>query len=71
MEKKQLKETKRPTSTFRRSTFPNQGSSSSNTKVPSKGNLPTSSSISKGEEKKFSGDVMKRRCFKCQGVGHL
>ena len=39
--------------------------------MPSKGNLPTSSSVSKGDEKIFLGDVMKRRCFKCQGVGHL
>ena len=39
--------------------------------MPIQGNLSTSSSNSNIDEKKFSGNATKRRCFKCQGIGHL
>ena len=71
VEKQQLKESKKLTPTLRRPNFANQGSSSSNTKTSIKGNLSTSSSNSKVDEKIFSKDASKKRCFKCQGIGHL
>ena len=73
VEKQQLKENKKLTSySFRRLNFSNQGSSSvSNIEIPIKVNISNSSSISKANEKKLSGDITKRRCFKCQGIRHL
>ena len=35
------------------------------------GNNSNPSPSSKTDEKKVSGDATKRRCFKCQGLGHL
>ena len=66
VEKQQLKESKKWTSS-------NQGSSSNsnNFKKPIKGNSSNSSSNSKVDEKKPQEDATKRRCFKCQGIGHL
>ena len=72
VEKQQLKESKKPTPTFRRPNFSNQGSSCiDNIETPTKGNNSNPSPISKTDEKKVSGDATRKRCFKCQGIGHL
>ena len=39
--------------------------------TPPKGNTSNPSPISKIDETWVSGDATKRRCFKCQGIGHL
>ena len=74
VEKQQLKENKKSiSSSFKRPNYSNQGSSSnsSNSKASIKDSSFNSSSNFKVDENKFSGDATKRRCFKCQGIGHL
>ena len=43
----------------------------SHIETPTNGNISDLSPISKTDEKRVSRDTTKRRCFKCQGVGHL
>ena len=50
--------------------FSNQGSSSVATS-PTKGNISNTSPVSKTDEKRVSGDVARKRYFKCQGIKHL
>ena len=74
VEKQQLNESKKSkSSSFRRPNYSNQGNSNndSNLETPTKGNFLNSSSNSEVKEKKVSRNVTKRRCFKCQGIGHL
>ena len=73
IEKQQPKESKKPTSSaFRKPNFSNQGSSSvKRIETPTKSNNSNPSPISKIDEKKISGDITRKRCFKCQGFGHL
>ncbi|XP_070032761.1 uncharacterized protein [Nicotiana tomentosiformis] len=64
---------KEPKKLYSKKNYPNQRSTSSgrggNSKAIYRGN--SSNSSSKGGEKKPQGDMTRRRCFKCQGFGHV